>query len=504
MEPDVRPAIATDAKFTRVGTERRALNVVSLHDQMLHTILRDPAPRGEGPTRNLRRALVAVDATAVAASWALVLALAGHFDPPARLPVVAALTAVTLALLQMHQLYLARICHVRAVELSRLARVSALVGLSGYLVAGRVPSGIGVASIVEGALTSFVALAIGRSGYASWLKHLRARGEACRPVIVVGENEEGKALQRLLETHPELGLIVAEVVSRVDDVSAALSRCGANSVLIAVSAVSATDLNGLTRRLLDDGVHVHLSCGLAGVDHRRLRQMPLAHEPLFYVERVTVSKTQAGLSRALDIFGSVVGLVLTLPVIAVAAVAIKLHDGGPVFFRHERVGRLGRPFMLYKLRTMVPDAESRLSSVQASNFRDGPLFKSADDSRVTRVGRVLRATSIDELPQLLNVLMGAMSLVGPRPALPREVESFDAELLNRLRVKPGITGLWQVEARHDPSFESYRKLDLFYIENWSLELDLVILVATAKSLLGQAVRDLRKQRVAAPLVTAPR
>jgi lipopolysaccharide/colanic/teichoic acid biosynthesis glycosyltransferase len=152
---------------------------------------------------------------------------------------------------------------------------------------------------------------------------------------------------------------------------------------------------------------------------------------------------------------------------------------------------------------MVPNAESRLREVQESNFRDGPLFKSADDSRVTRVGRFLRATSIDELPQLMNVLLGSMSLVGPRPALPGEVASFDAELLNRLKVKPGITGLWQVEARHDPSFESYRKLDLFYIENWSLELDLVILLATAKGLLGQALRDLRQQRVRAALAAAP-
>lgn len=500
MEHNVRAAVATDAQFSYVDTERHPLNVVSLRDEV--HLSRKPVVAGHGSGRNLRRALVAVDATAVAASWGGVLLVAGYLDQTAGLAVVGAITAVTLALLHVHQLYLARICHVRAVEVSRLARVCTLGGFVAYLIAGRVAADVGVATIVQAALTSFLALAAARSAYSSWLKHLRARGEACRPVIVVGDNEEGRALQGLLADHPELGLVVAGVARGTDDVSPALHRSSANSVLIAVSAVSAADLNGLTRRLLEDGVHVHLSCGLAGVDHRRLRQMPFAHEPLFYVERVTVSRTQEVLSRALDIVGSVVGLVLTLPVIGVAAVAIKLHDGGPVFFRHERVGRLGRTFTLYKLRTMVPDAESRLGSVQASNFRDGPLFKCADDSRVTRVGRFLRATSIDELPQLMNVLVGSMSLVGPRPALPREVERFDAELLNRLKVKPGITGLWQVEARHDPSFEAYRKLDLFYIENWSLELDLVILLATAKGLLGQALRDLRRPRLPAP-VPAP-
>lgn len=447
------------------------------------------------PPSKLRRALVCTDGAALAASWALVIGLHGAADasPALQFTVVVGITLAALGLLKFHQLYLARICRVRAVEVARLARVAGLVGTLTYLVGGRVHTGVTARVAFEGALLSFLVLAVTRSAYTSWLKRLRCQGKVSRPIIVVGDNEEAVDLRRHLEDHPELGFVVAATATRSSDVPAALEKHDSDSVIIAVSALGKTELNRLTRRLLDAGVHVHLSCGLTGIDHRRLRPMPMAHEPLFYLEGVTVSKTQLVLSRALDIAGSVVGLILTLPVLVAAAIAIKAQDGGPALFRHQRIGRDGRPFTLYKLRTMVPDAESRLASAEIANLRDGPLFKSSNDSRVTKVGRILRATSVDELPQLLNVLLGSMSLVGPRPALAHEVEQFDAELLTRLRVKPGITGLWQVEARHDPSFEAYRRLDLFYLENWSLDLDLVILLTTVKGLLGQAMRDLKGQ-----------
>jgi lipopolysaccharide/colanic/teichoic acid biosynthesis glycosyltransferase len=176
-------------------------------------------------------------------------------------------------------------------------------------------------------------------------------------------------------------------------------------------------------------------------------------------------------------------LLLAAPVLAVVAVAIKLDDRGPVFFRQERVGLQGRRFRIWKLRTMVPDAESLLIDLRDQNERDGPLFKVTHDPRRTRVGRFLEATSLDELPQLFNVLRGDMSLVGPRPALPSEVAEFDEELLARQTVRPGITGLWQVEARDNPSFWAYRRLDLFYVENWSVSLDVAIVLATAGALL---------------------
>ncbi len=168
------------------------------------------------------------------------------------------------------------------------------------------------------------------------------------------------------------------------------------------------------------------------------------------------------------------------PVLFVAALLIKLEDRGPVLHRHSVVGRSGVPITVLKLRTMIPNAERLRAHVAALNERTGgPLFKATNDPRVTRIGRVLRATSIDELPQLWNVLNGTMSLVGPRFALPYEVEQFDDELRRRTEMRPGITGLWQSEARDNPSFSVYRRLDLFYVDNWSLSLDFAILANTA-------------------------
>src|SRR5918994_1994296 len=171
-------------------------------------------------------------------------------------------------------------------------------------------------------------------------------------------------------------------------------------------------------------------------------------------------------------------LVLTSPLLAVAMTVIKLDSPGPVFFRQVRVGRDGRSFTLLKLRTMVVDAEVRQGELHALNEADGPLFKMSHDPRVTRVGRVLRKLSIDELPQLICVLKGTMSMVGPRPALPSEVEHWDGPLRDRLRVLPGLTGLWQVSGRSDASFQQYRRLDLYYVDNWSLAHDLRICLRT--------------------------
>jgi lipopolysaccharide/colanic/teichoic acid biosynthesis glycosyltransferase len=160
------------------------------------------------------------------------------------------------------------------------------------------------------------------------------------------------------------------------------------------------------------------------------------------------------------------------------AAAVKLCDRGPVFFRQSRVGQGGTLFKVVKFRTMSVDAEERMQALTVANERRGPLFKMSADPRVTRIGHLLRESSLDELPQLFNVLRGEMSLVGPRPALPSEVVQFSAELRTRELVLPGITGLWQVEARDNPSFEAYRRLDLFYVENWSITLDLLIVLAT--------------------------
>ena len=200
--------------------------------------------------------------------------------------------------------------------------------------------------------------------------------------------------------------------------------------------------------------------------------------PTIPLHRHDLSISTFLLKRALDVTGAALAILLGWPIMLLLAAAIKLDSKGPVFYRSQRIGRKGRTFTCYKLRTMCTDADKMKEDLIHRNERDGILFKIANDPRVTRVGRWLRKYSLDELPQFYNVLRSEMSMVGPRPPVASEVEQYDLSHLRRLDVLPGMTGLWQVEARQDPSFDSYISLDTAYVENWSLWLDMKILVRT--------------------------
>ncbi len=189
------------------------------------------------------------------------------------------------------------------------------------------------------------------------------------------------------------------------------------------------------------------------------------------------------LKRVLDILGAALALVVLSPILLGIATLIRLREGPPILFRQTRIGLHGRPFTLYKFRTMIPDAEQRLDELLALNEIDGQAFKLSNDPRLTRTGRFLRRTSLDELPQFWNVLRGEMSIVGPRPPLPREVAGYDLWHRRRLSMKPGITGLWQVSARHEEDFDRWVELDLAYIDRWSLWLDLKIMARTIPAML---------------------
>src|SRR6202012_253432 len=184
------------------------------------------------------------------------------------------------------------------------------------------------------------------------------------------------------------------------------------------------------------------------------------------------------LKRALDIAIASCALLVASPIMLAIAIAVRMDSDGPIFYGAARIGRKGRTFSCYKFRTMVQNADALKADLAHMNERDGILFKIANDPRITRVGKILRKYSLDELPQFYNVLKGDMSLVGPRPPMAAEVEQYDLAHLRRLDVLPGITGLWQVEARQDPSFDSYISLDTAYVENWSLWLDMKILART--------------------------
>jgi exopolysaccharide biosynthesis polyprenyl glycosylphosphotransferase len=223
---------------------------------------------------------------------------------------------------------------------------------------------------------------------------------------------------------------------------------------------------------------------LTDIAHGRIRPRPIVGLPLIELEQPQLTGPETVFKRMLDVVGSLAGLLILSPLIACVALLIKLEDRGPLFYRQVRVGTNGHEFDCYKLRSMRVDADDCLSALQDCNEASGVLFKVKDDPRVTRVGKFIRRHSIDELPQLLNVLKGEMSLVGPRPPLPHEVANYHADLTRRLKVRPGMTGLWQVSGRSELDAEESERLDLYYVDNWSIWHDLLILWQTLRVVLN--------------------
>jgi exopolysaccharide biosynthesis polyprenyl glycosylphosphotransferase len=317
-----------------------------------------------------------------------------------------------------------------------------------------------------------------------------------RPVVIVGANGEGHAIADMLDRQPWLGYRVLGFVDDVRTEDGEREIFGptsntldvvldkrATGVIVATTAIDADTCNDLARELVEAGVHVELSSTLRDVASQRLLVRPLGRYPVVCLEPVRRAGWRGMAKRTWDVVLATVGVVVLSPFMALAAILIKLDSPGPVLFRQQRIGKDGELFTLYKFRTMAVDAELRLSELEQENEADGPLFKIRNDPRVTRVGRLLRRFSIDELPQLWNVLRGEMSMVGPRPALPSEAAKWAPRLRQRLRVKPGLTGMWQVNGRSSTSFEQYERLDLYYVDNWSLITDAMIIIRTIPILL---------------------
>jgi exopolysaccharide biosynthesis polyprenyl glycosylphosphotransferase len=269
----------------------------------------------------------------------------------------------------------------------------------------------------------------------------------------------------------------------VDSVLAAVRRSEANTVAVVSSgAVGSDKLRWISWQLEGSATDLLVSPGLTEVAGPRLHVRPVAGLPLLHVEEPEFSGFRRVLKGAFDRVMAGSALVFLAPVFAALTIAIRLDSKGPALFRQVRVGRDGSTFTMLKFRSMYADAEERLATLLSkSDHGDGVLFKMRDDPRVTRIGRLLRKFSLDELPQLINVLNGTMSLVGPRPPLPREVARYEDHVHRRLLVKPGVTGLWQVSGRSNLSWEESVRLDLRYVENWSLTEDLLILWKTLRA-----------------------
>ncbi len=333
------------------------------------------------------------------------------------------------------------------------------------------------------------------------LHRLRRMGSCMRRVVAVGHTPVVADLATELrrETYHGLSVVAACVagpegdsevngiplVGGLRNVAKVVERYDADTVaVLACPEMSGVRLRELAWELEKTGTDLCVAPALLDVAGPRTTIRPVAGLPLLHVDHPEFTGGKQVVKDAFDKVLGVSALALLAPVFIAVAISIRLADGGPALFKQTRVGKDGRAFTVYKFRTMVLDAEDRKSQLAVSNEKDGVLFKIRNDPRITGIGATLRRWSVDELPQLINVVRGDMSLVGPRPALPDEAARYGDYVRRRLAVKPGITGLWQVNGRSDLSWEESVRLDLRYVENWSLVLDLQILWKTGSAVLG--------------------
>ncbi|ACV07714.1 sugar transferase [Jonesia denitrificans] len=332
-----------------------------------------------------------------------------------------------------------------------------------------------------------------------WLHKQRAEGQYLHKAVIVGDYDKIKHVADEIGRSPANGYALVGAVSTTKDgkdlaVAGVAVQGNYDAILTTVEGTGADTLimtsadvlgpkkmRRLGWELEQRGIEMVVAPALTDVAGPRIHMRPVAGLPLIHVDFPQFSGQKYWMKRAFDVVGSAFLIVVLSPIMVTVAVLVKRDSPGPVLFRQGRIGHNQEPFKMLKFRSMAIDAEAKLAEFLDRNDGNGVLFKLKDDPRVTRVGRVLRRYSLDELPQLFNVLKGDMSLVGPRPPLPVEVEKYDDHALRRLLVKPGITGLWQVSGRSDLSWDDSVRLDLYYVENWSMMSDIIILYRTIRT-----------------------
>jgi exopolysaccharide biosynthesis polyprenyl glycosylphosphotransferase len=326
----------------------------------------------------------------------------------------------------------------------------------------------------------------------------RRRGIGVERVLVVGGGDMGHMLMHVITTEPALGYSLVGFVSEngatprgrfsplgsLNDLDSVLDSHDVDEVMIALPSAYRRMVPELVERFETMGVQTKVVPDLFEMSLTRVNINDLRGVPLIGVKRVQLTAGDQLTKRVLDLAVAVTIVAVLSPLWLLLGLAIKLDSRGPVLFRQLRVGRNGKNFYAYKFRSMRQNAEAELSQLQQFNEASGPLFKMRHDPRVTRVGRWLRRTSLDEMPQLLNVLRGEMSLVGPRPPVPAEVDLYEPWHRRRLEVQPGMTGLWQVSGRSEVPFDEMVMLDIYYIENWTLALDFKILLRTVPAVVS--------------------
>jgi exopolysaccharide biosynthesis polyprenyl glycosylphosphotransferase len=369
-------------------------------------------------------------------------------------------------------------------------RYGALVAICSYAIKLHLSRGH---VVIAFALAGVLGL-LGRRVARNVLRRRRRRGLCRHNVIVVGREASIAELARQLAQDADSGFNVVgacldrptglrvdgvPVLGNTDEIVSVVKRSDADTLAISPwSDVSQAQLRSIAWELEGSGVSILVAPRVADIAAPRVHVRPVAGLPMLHVGEPEFSGSRRVLKSSLERVVAAVALIVLGPVLLSVAAAVRLTSPGPALFKQRRVGSHGREFTILKFRTMYSDAERRLHEVSQLNESDGLLFKIRDDPRVTRIGRLLRRWSVDEAPQLLNVLFGTMSLVGPRPPLPSEVAKYTPDVARRLLVKPGLTGLWQISGRSDLSWDEAVRLDLYYVENWSPALDVSILWRT--------------------------
>jgi exopolysaccharide biosynthesis polyprenyl glycosylphosphotransferase len=450
---------------------------------------------------------VVVVVTALVADLARVSFLERHSvfpDVADRVLVVAALVAGWMLALGLGRSYDARVYGSGPLEYQRVFGASwkffsALVVLA-LLLQGM---GLGLRPLLlVGFAVGVVGLLLGRWFWRTLLHRERSKGGCTTAVLAIGLREQAERLIRQMNERPDSGYRVVGVCVPTGDIrpgeeilgvpvlgdlrTAGTIATQVKADCVAVSgsdAITADVVRRLGWELEPFGVDLMLTAELADVAGPRIMITPEQSVSLLHVDAPRFAGPKYVVKTIIDWTGAAVLTVVTLPVLVVVGLAVGLTSPGGTFYTQHRVGRGGRTFPMIKFRTMRPGADRDAHVLTAENDGNGVLFKRRDDPRVTPVGRVLRRYSLDELPQLFNVLAGQMSLVGPRPPLPHEVSKYEARMRRRLLVKPGLTGLWQVGGRSDLSWEESVRLDVYYAENWTPFGDLLIIAKTAKAVL---------------------
>ena len=450
-------------------------------------------------------ALVVLDAALISVAGYVALDRFGGAESVNGVPyaVLAALLApVWVLVLAVGRAYESRFVGVGSDEFRRVsdASVRLLAILATVAFVFRVPLSRGFVGIAFPLGT--VLLLLGRYAARRVLHRLRKRGQAVHRVLVVGARDAVEDVVRQMMLTPHAGMrVVGTCVPETEravtvngaefrvygtpiEAASAVAAAGADTVAVAGGwAMGADGVRRLAWQLEGSGVDLVVAPSLTNVAGPRITIRPVAGLPLLHVDEPEFTGFRRVVKGVLDRTLAALFLLLASPVVLAAALAVKVTDRGPAFYGQERVGRNGATFRIWKLRSMYVGADARVAELAEANEQDGVLFKMRRDPRVTPVGRWLRRFSIDEVPQLWNVVKGDMSLVGPRPPLPREVAKYGADVRRRLLVKPGLTGLWQVSGRSDLSWEESVRLDLHYVENWSVAMDAMILWKTAGAVL---------------------